>query len=117
MLLVTLSLAAASAADSPSELARALIPPTPVAKRDAAFEDEEFYQRHGELLRAAWREHGLADASLADFRSAAVIAPSLADAVDALREQPSPEREAAVRALFNETAPGVFCVMMDVLPS
>ena len=109
MLLATLSLAAAaSAADSPVELARALIPPTPVAKRDAAFEDEEFYQRHGELLRAAWREHGLADASLADFRSAAV-APSLADAVDALREQPSPEREAAVRALFNETAPGVFC--------
>ena len=109
MLLATLSLAAAaSAADSPVELARALIPPTPVAKRDAAFEDEEFYQRHGELLRAAWREHGLADASLADFRSAA-IAPSLADAVDALREQPSPEREAAVRALFNETAPGVFC--------
>ena len=60
MLLATLSLAAAaSAADSPVELARALIPPTPVAKRDAAFEDEEFYQRHGELLRAAWREHGL----------------------------------------------------------
>ena len=109
MLLATLSLAAAaSAADSPVELARALIPPTPVAKRDAAFEDEEFYQRHGELLRAAWREHGLADASLADFRSA-VVAPSLAAAVDALREQPSPEREAAVRALFNETAPGVFC--------
>ena len=109
MLLATLSLAAAaSAADSPVELARALIPPTPVAKRDAAFEDEEFYQRHGELLRAAWREHGLADASLADFRSA-VVAPSLADAVEALREQPSPEREAAVRALFNETAPGVFC--------
>ena len=109
MLLATLSLAAAaSAADSPVELARALIPPTPVAKRDAAFEDEEFYQRHGELLRAAWREHGLADASLADFRSA-VVAPSLAAAVEALREQPSPEREAAVRALFNETAPGVFC--------
>ena len=109
MLLATLSLAAAaSAADSPVELARALIPPTPVAKRDAAFEDEEFYQRHGELLRAAWREHGLADASLADFRSA-VVAPSLADAVDALHEQPSPEREADVRALFNETAPGVFC--------
>ena len=110
MLLATLSLAAAaSAADSPVELARALIPPTPVAKRDAAFEDEEFYQRHGELLRAAWREHGLADASLADFRSAAVVAPALAEAVDALREQPSPEREAAVWALFNETAPGVFC--------
>ena len=109
MLLATLSLAAAaSAADSPVELARALIPPTPVAKRDAAFEDEEFYQRHGELLRAAWREHGLADASLADFRSA-VVALSLAAAVEALREQPSPEREAAVRALFNETAPGVFC--------
>ena len=109
MLLATLSLAAAaSAADSPVELARALIPPTPVAKRDAAFEDEEFYQRHGELLRAAWREHGLADTSLADFRSA-VVAPSLAAAVEALREQPSPEREAAVRALFNETAPGVFC--------
>ena len=60
------------------------------------------------LLRAAWREHGLADASLADFRSAAVVAPPLADAVDALREQPSPDREAVVRALFNEPAPGVF---------
>ena len=108
MLLATLSLAAASATDSPSELARALIPPTPVAKSDGEFEEADFYQRHGELLRAAWREHGLADASLADFRSAAV-APSLADAVNALREQPSPEREAAVWALFNETAPGVFC--------
>ena len=108
MLLATLSLAAASATDSPSELARALIPPTPVAKSDGEFEEAEFYQRHGELLRAAWREHGLADASLADFRSAAV-APSLADAVNALREQPSPEREADVRVLFNETAPGVFC--------
>lgn len=114
MLLATLSLAAAaSAADRPSDnaaaLARALIPPTPVAKRDAEFEEAEFYQRHGELLRAAWRDYGLADESLADFRSAAVIAPSLADAVDALRERPSPEREAAVLALFNETAPGVFC--------
>ena len=108
MLLATLSLAAASATDSPSELARALIPPTPVAKSDGEFEEADFYQRHGELLRAAWREHGLADASLADFRSAAV-APSLADAVNALREQPSPEREADVRVLFNETAPGVFC--------
>ncbi len=107
MLLATL-VSLARAADSPSELARALIPPTPVAKSDGEFEEAEFYQRHGELLRAAWREHGLADASLADFRSA-VVAPSLAAAVEALREQPSPEREAAVRALFNETAPGVFC--------
>ena len=92
--------------------ARALTPPIPNATIDAEFEEAEFFELHGELFRAAWREIGLADDSLAPFDDARAIAPTILHAIAALRAAPSVEREEAVRSLFNETAPGIFCVQL-----
>lgn len=92
--------------------ARSLTAPNPVATINAEFEESDFFENHGDLLRAAWREHGLAEQRLSQFSGECVIDPALWDAVAALKSQPSPAHEAVLKSLFDETSPGVFSVRL-----
>ena len=113
----------ASASTSTSALARARglpPPPPPVATTGAEHEGAAFFEAHADVLRDAWRELGLArshaamdvgagpEARPGGLAAAGLVDPALAAAVASVREAPSARREAAVRGLWHEEAPGVW---------
>ena len=115
--------ASASASASTSALARARglpPPPPPVATTGGEHEGAAFFEAHADVLRDAWRELGLApshaamdvgvgpEAGTGGLAAAGLVDPALAAAVASVREAPSALREAAVRGLWHEEAPGVW---------
>ena len=67
-------------------------------------EAADWWEEHSELLAAAWKEVGLADARLHAFDANFGIARSLRSAVAACRAAPSPASEQSVRDLWTEVA-------------
>ena len=85
---------------------------------DGEFENAAFFEAHGELLRAAWHEYGLSDASRTTSASRESgtdrqtprhleVPRKLQQACLGARRNPSQATEKAVRSLFDEVAPGV----------
>ena len=97
----------ASPAANSLQTARALTPPpVPTATTNAEFENDDYFAQHGPLLRAAWKEFGMADPTL-NTLPPRFIDPPLLTRINAARETPSLETERALRTLFTEIVPGV----------
>jgi len=89
--------------DSALAHARRLPQPQPVVKTNGVFEDWQFWDQHDELLRAAWREYGRADAAVYAFPSAPMLHPLTAAAIES-------DDVGALRAALVEEAPGVYAL-------
>ena len=100
-------------ADSMGALAHArkLVAPAPTATTGGEYEHAEFWDEHASILTRAWKEYGLRNDSLASLR-AGFVEPRLEAAVAAAHAKPSPEREAAVRSLWKQVAPGVWSAQL-----
>lgn len=85
--------------ESATARARALTPPVPNASQGGEFEDAGFFEANGDLFRAAWQEHSLADERMSRFSVLADVSPLLAEAVAALRTQPSHTAEGVLPGL------------------
>ena len=84
--------------------ARALpAPPPPAATVDAEYENADYFDAHGNLLREAWREFGLER----DITPLLLPPAALDDACRHARSRPSSDSESAIRDYFTEIAPGV----------
>ena len=81
-------------------------PPVPTATTNAEYENEDYFAQHGPLLRAAWKEFGMADPTL-NTLPPRFIEPPLLKCINIARENPSVETERALRTLFTEIVPGV----------
>jgi len=90
------------------DLARELVQPVPRERRRAEFEGWDFFESHGDLIKDAWKEFGVADARLRDISSGVsieeLIEPKLARAIASVRADPSTAKESAVTSLFNASS-------------
>ena len=106
LLLFHLSLSAFT--ESPLHDARALPPPPPPnVTTGGESENVHYWNQHGQLLRSAWQEFGLADATLQKL-SSLDIHPPLYHACEAAKRHPRAENEHEVRAQFHEVLPEVY---------
>ena len=94
--------------ESPLHDARALPPPPPPnVTTGGESENVDYWNQHGQLLRSAWQEFGLADATLQKL-SSLDIHPPLYHACEAAKHHPRAEKEHEVRAQFHEILPEVY---------
>ena len=98
--------AAAAAECTALEAARQLVAPKVHLKRNGEFEGGDFWEKHEELLKRAWKERSPLHAGLYEYGPAfekEYIHPALRDAV----QQAQKGREKEAQALFQEVIPGV----------
>lgn len=82
---------------SPLEQARNLHPPIPKSTKYAEYEDAEFWNEHGQLIRDAWEEwENSIDITNYDDH----INPTLSEALDNTFERPTKETESQVKYLW-----------------
>ena len=94
---------------SPLRNARALPPPPPPnATTGGEGENIDYWNQHGQLLRSAWQEFGLADSTLQQLSPLLDIYPPLQHACEAARRSPDAQKEHDVRAQFHEILPEVY---------
>ena len=104
VLILFFSVAGESAASFAIERARSLKPPSrPVLTNGGEYENEDYFNLHGDLIRSAWEDFGLQEHLTVN----ASVPIQLLKACENARKLPTHKSEKAIQDLFEQIIPGV----------